>query len=172
MPEPNWSEEQIETLRRLWAEGLSAAQISKQLEGKSRSAVIGKVHRLKLTKRGRVVSTKTSPAKPPRTIMASTDVAKRPRGRSPKSAYFDFASKAATSVGKAAEMVRVVDPEPMVPTSRRLALIQLTETTCRWPNGNPLAEDFGFCGQDADGRYCTYHSRIAFQPVSERRRVR
>jgi GcrA cell cycle regulator len=62
----------------------------------------------------------------------------------------------------------------VVPISRRLKLIELTEHTCKWPNGDPLAEDFSFCGNDSleTGPYCTYHSRIAFQPASERRRSR
>ena len=30
----------------------------------------------------------------------------------------------------------------------RLQLIQLNEHTCKWPNGDPLSEDFHFCGND------------------------
>ena len=55
----------------------------------------------------------------------------------------------------------------------RLQLVQLNERTCKWPNGDPLAEDFSFCGNDApEGPYCAYHARIAFQPAAERRRSR
>ena len=62
----------------------------------------------------------------------------------------------------------------VVPISRRLRLVQLNERTCKWPNGDPLSEDFNFCGNDCaeTGPYCTYHSRIAFQPAAERRRNR
>ncbi len=49
----NWTDERVELLRKLWAEGLSASQIAAQLGGVSRNAVIGKVHRLKLSSRGR-----------------------------------------------------------------------------------------------------------------------
>jgi GcrA cell cycle regulator len=62
----------------------------------------------------------------------------------------------------------------VVPISRNLTLVQLSERTCKWPLGDPLAADFRFCGnhsRDASP-YCQYHARIAFQPVSERRRVR
>ncbi len=50
----------------------------------------------------------------------------------------------------------------------------ISERTCKWPNGDPLSEEFSFCGNDcADtGPYCGYHSRIAFQPAAERRRSR
>ena len=49
----NWNDERVELLRKLWAEGQSASQIAAQLGGVSRNAVIGKVHRLKLSSRGR-----------------------------------------------------------------------------------------------------------------------
>ncbi|RUW32744.1 GcrA cell cycle regulator, partial [Mesorhizobium sp. M1A.F.Ca.IN.020.06.1.1] len=49
----NWTDERVELLRKLWSEGLSASQIAAQLGGVSRNAVIGKVHRLKLSGRGR-----------------------------------------------------------------------------------------------------------------------
>ena len=62
----------------------------------------------------------------------------------------------------------------VVPISRRLQLVQLSERTCKWPNGDPLTEDFSFCGNDSaeSGPYCSYHAEIAFQPASERRRHR
>lgn len=46
-----WSESEVALLRKLWTEGLSAGQISKQLPGRSRNAVIGVVHRLGMPKR-------------------------------------------------------------------------------------------------------------------------
>ena len=52
----NWTDERVEQLKKLWTEGLSASQIAAQLGGVSRNAVIGKVHRLKLSGRGRATS--------------------------------------------------------------------------------------------------------------------
>lgn len=43
-----WTDEREATLRKLWAEGLSASEIAKHLGGVTRNAVIGKVHRLGL----------------------------------------------------------------------------------------------------------------------------
>mgnify|MGYP000890834825 CR=1 FL=1 len=37
----NWTDERVELLKKLWAEGLSASQIATQLGGVSRNAVIG-----------------------------------------------------------------------------------------------------------------------------------
>ena len=47
----SWTDERVETLKAMWAEGKSASQIAKELGGVTRNAVIGKVHRLGLSNR-------------------------------------------------------------------------------------------------------------------------
>lgn len=47
----SWTDERVETLKRMWNEGHSATQIAKELGGVTRNAVIGKVHRLGLSNR-------------------------------------------------------------------------------------------------------------------------
>ena len=42
----SWTDERVETLKKMWSEGQSASQIAKELGGVTRNAVIGKVHRL------------------------------------------------------------------------------------------------------------------------------
>ena len=42
----SWTDERVELLKKLWADGLSASQIAAELGGVTRNAVIGKVHRL------------------------------------------------------------------------------------------------------------------------------
>jgi GcrA cell cycle regulator len=61
----------------------------------------------------------------------------------------------------------------VVPISRRLGLTELTESTCKWPVGDPMKDDFHFCGNDSpdNSPYCTYHARLAYQPSSDRRRA-
>ena len=39
----------------------------------------------------------------------------------------------------------------VVPISRRLGLTELTERTCKWPIGDPLKDDFHFCGNESPG---------------------
>jgi GcrA cell cycle regulator len=48
----------------------------------------------------------------------------------------------------------------------------LSESTCRWPIGDPSSADFFFCGGKSNEGlpYCSYRSRIAYQAASERRR--
>ena len=47
----SWTDERVETLKKMWGEGQSASQIAKELGGVTRNAVIGKVHRLGLSNR-------------------------------------------------------------------------------------------------------------------------
>ncbi|WP_308915420.1 GcrA family cell cycle regulator [Jannaschia sp. LMIT008] len=46
-----WTDDRVETLKRMWGEGASASQIAKELGDVTRNAVIGKVHRLGLSNR-------------------------------------------------------------------------------------------------------------------------
>ena len=64
----SWTDERVEQLKQLWAEGLSASQIARQLGGVTRNAVIGKVHRLGLAGR----------ATPARAERPRLQVARRP----------------------------------------------------------------------------------------------
>ncbi|MEQ1492315.1 MAG: GcrA family cell cycle regulator [Terricaulis sp.] len=64
-----WSESEVALLRKLWTEGLSAGQISKQLPGRSRNACIGVGHRLGLPQRvtgGRAYVPRTAMRRTPR----------------------------------------------------------------------------------------------------------
>ncbi|XUY27062.1 GcrA family cell cycle regulator [Agrobacterium sp. rho-8.1] len=175
----NWTDERVERLKRLWAEGLSASQIAAQLGGVSRNAVIGKVHRLNLPGR----------AKAGGTVATSRPAAKRPTVATPSAApraANTFQARAATprptvrtatSNDQDTDTGRVLDYAPVntavLPTSLRLTLTELTERTCKWPVGDPLKDDFHFCGCDASesSPYCKFHAKMAYQPVSERRRA-
>jgi GcrA cell cycle regulator len=168
----NWTDERVELLRKLWLEGLSASQIAAHLGGVSRNAVIGKVHRLKLSNRGRAA------AAPQRQKKASPAAGTKVVRAAPVRAV--TASIGATALQVAFEAEPVARPVPRVieniavPVSRHLKLVELSDRTCKWPNGDPLTEDFSFCGNEPgeNGPYCAYHARIAFQPPSERRRSR
>lgn len=174
----NWTDERVERLKKLWADGLSASQIAAQLGGVSRNAVIGKVHRLNLPGRAKsggqaTVRTKRTTAAPRAPNYAgrtaSTQTA-RPVGRSSGGA----ALKQDLDVVASEEVdTRPVD-DVVVPISRRLTLVELSERTCKWPVGDPLQDDFHFCGNDSGDAspYCGYHAKLAFQPSSERKRAR
>jgi GcrA cell cycle regulator len=71
-----WTDERIETLRKMWEAGQTASQIAEQLGGVSRNAVIGKAHRLGLQSR-------PSPVKPNDTTPKAPASAPEPRPAPP-----------------------------------------------------------------------------------------
>lgn len=170
----SWTDERIEQLKKLWSDGLSASQIAVQLGGVSRNAVIGKVHRLKLTSRGR-----STPAPARQKKAVKPGLPARPAMR-PNPAPRIGMTVGATALKLEPATELVVQPlvrplvEVVAPPSRQLKLTDLSERTCKWPIGDPLHEEFHFCGNDSgdSGPYCAYHARVAYQPVSDRKRLR
>ncbi len=153
----SWTDERVELLKKLWADGLSASQIAAELGGITRNAVIGKVHRLGLS--GRAKSPSSSAPRPRKARSSQMLRVSRPMSRGNTALAYDYAA----------------EPEPElieIPVEQRKTLLQLNEQTCRWPVGDPGSTDFFFCGGESkeDSPYCTFHSRVAYQPASERRR--
>ena len=63
----SWTEERVELLRKLWGDGLSAAQVAAELgPGITRNAVIGKIHRLGLAERAKTSSDPEAAGRPGR----------------------------------------------------------------------------------------------------------
>ncbi|MEJ8473381.1 GcrA family cell cycle regulator [Roseibium algae] len=167
----SWTNERVELLSKLWAEGHSASQIAGELGGVTRNAVIGKVHRLGLSGRAKA----PSPASKPRRPRAGSAAPASPgRTGTPQPQ-----SQGATALKMESAPAPVAKPEPeieliaeLVPMSERATILSLTERTCKWPIGDPSTDDFYFCGRvsDANVPYCAHHCKIAYQPVSDRRR--
>ena len=61
--------------------------------------------------------------------------------------------------------------ENIIPIGQRCSLLELNESKCRWPIGDPGSVEFFFCGgPPVEGLpYCNYHSRVAYQPATARR---
>ncbi len=191
----SWTDERVEKLKTMWAEGKSASQIAKELGDVTRNAVIGKVHRLGLSNRNAAAAkTPRTPPEKPAAKVAS------PKGKAK-------AETAATSDEKPSTPEAAAEPERQLPippkrpiikagqplppqpsaneisqealekvrkvekTARRLTLMELTERTCKWPVGDPATDDFWFCGHPVQpGKpYCEAHVAVAFQPMSTRR---
>ena len=186
MESTGWTEERVELLKKLWLEGLSASQIAGVLsEGVTRNAVIGKVHRLKLTGRAKPASSSTPRARTtPRAggvRRVSTGGGSRPSSgiaSMMKSRNMSAGSiQGATALKMEEEFQREVYVAPQVqelyiPEDQRLSLLDLNEHTCKWPIGDPLTPDFYFCGQHSDeGKpYCEFHSRRAYHQLEKKKR--
>jgi len=152
-----WTDERVETLKKLWIEGLSASQIAKQLTGVTRNAVIGKVHRLGLAGR----ATPSRPAKRPRPVSrpriattSSSNAISRPR------------------MAPAPYLALVPHLEPLKAEDGSVTtVLTLSEDVCKWPIGDPTDAGFAFCGRNSgSGPYCHDHASLAFQPQQPRKK--
>ena len=157
----SWTDERVETLKKLWGEGLSASQIAAELGGVTRNAVIGKVHRLGLSGRAKSPSSAAPRPRKPRTHGQMLRVS-RPsvRGNTALAHAYEIEVEAEAELA-----------DNVIPMGQRRTLLELTEETCRWPIGDPGQADFFFCGGRTVSSlpYCAYHSRVAYQPANQRR---
>lgn len=153
-----WTEARIALLIRLWTDGVSASGVAEALGDVSRSAVLGKLHRLHLLGAREQAST-------PRRYDGPALVAPQPSG-----------SGIAAVAGRPAVRPRApAPPEPPRSPWREAAFAPLPGTSPRpW-----LSRSFGECafpvGDDADGPmsccakvkgrsgYCPAHHAIAFK---------
>lgn len=138
-----WTDDAVETLIRLWRTGdLSAAMIARRL-GVTRNAVLGKIHRLGLSKpRGPRLP---AIAPPPRPAKARPIA---PATRAPPSAPVRTPPKLTAEVGPGL-VTRLED---------------LPSQACHWPIGDPQAADFAFCGRPVETKpYCPAHARVAYR---------
>ncbi|HEX9857766.1 MAG TPA: GcrA family cell cycle regulator [Paracoccaceae bacterium] len=171
----SWTDERVETLKKMWAEGQSASQIAKELGGVTRNAVIGKVHRLGLSNRvgsngGRddedeaPVAPRVEPAKPASAEPARAAEPRVAPERPAPSAAPAAPSATVTPIPLRKAIIPAGQPLPPQPSAneispealasvrevekraRRLTLMELTERTCKWPIGDPATDDFWFCG--------------------------
>ena len=150
-----WTDERVESLKKLWLDGISASQIAKQLGGVTRNAVIGKVHRLGLSGR----ATPSQPARP---------VFKAPRPPRPVSTAPAMPRRVAAPAPIAAAPAVVAEtPLPVLVEERGSAtVLTLGAHMCKWPIGDPSTDEFTFCGKRSgdEGPYCVEHARVAYQP--------
>ena len=150
-----WTSERIEILKKLFDAGLSCSQIAGEI-GTTRNAVIGKMHRLGLSR--------------PKNLLAN-------RIKAPRAAPDGWRAKAlrpklrGLSIGAQRDMLRAAYPGPSdneapIDSPHKCSLLELRPAQCRWPIREPGAADFAFCGNpSSDGvSYCAGHARLAYRP--------
>lgn len=140
-----WPAESVLMLRRL-APGMTCAEAAAQL-GRTATAVRAKANALKITFK-RAVQGRLSHGPEARDAVPAARAATRSELR----AYERIAAGSAFA-------------PPVAPP---ISFESLTNTTCRWPIGDPDDDDFGFCGKPADlaerRPYCVAHHRLAYEP--------
>jgi GcrA cell cycle regulator len=124
----SWTDERVETLKRMWAEGQSASQIAKELGGVTRNAVIGKVHRLGLSNRVGGSDKDEAEIEP---VVAKTEAPAAGRAEAPSQARVQPAPRPAAPVAErpAAAAPASAPPVNVLPIPLRKAII---------PAGQPL----------------------------------
>ncbi len=145
----SWTDEKVESLKKLWGSGKTASQIAEIIGGISRNAVIGKAHRLNLS-----AKIKTRAATSSQNFDNSTSekiIQKSRKGRKSK-----FRS-----------LIIEKDFEPENPKQ----LEELDENTCKWPIGHPDEKSFYFCGRSSlkEFSYCRLHLLYAYQTKSDKK---
>jgi GcrA cell cycle regulator len=132
-----WTTERIALLKNRIDAGLSCGQIAREI-GLSRNAVIGKANRLGLSRE------RTGARNIARSRIATQHRTLRALWAKPQLSL----------------------PEAPEDSANRCSLFELQQWHCRWPIGDPTAENFGFCGnKPADGLpYCAAHARMAYRP--------
>lgn len=192
-----WTEELIARLRDLWSQGLSTAEIGRQLSI-TKNAVVGKAHRLELPSRPSPIRSRSGEERVarPRNVTAR----KKPKknelplegGKNKKtpgakvvqtsSAVSDSAGSETKRVEKSPQDVsdgaaasRKKTPTfKMAPPRRvREAMDRATRRgpSCQWPEGDPGTPEFHFCGATPlQGKpYCAQHAAIAYVKIRDRR---
>ena len=182
----SWSDEAIALLRKLWPQGLSAAQIARSINvelriGLSRNSVIGKATRLGLPTRSPARPIRGSATQGQRKFAFGSSTSAKPSAPRPSTGEIATRIKrppGPTAPGSAPlptdSVLDRMDQISDVPMEDRVALVDLDAASCRWPIGDPSRPfpEFGFCpAKHAPGLpYCERHARLAFQPPQPRRR--
>jgi len=152
-----WHAERDEALRRLHAEGLSAGRIAIELDcGLTRNAVIGRIHRLGLSR--------PKPPKPPKL---------RPQ---PRQAGGDYTIAGRINRKLKQEPMRPPAPAlpaeavPRRPRRRRKQFFELKESDCRFPFGEPGSGSFFFCAAETlpNRSYCSEHFALCCPGIAAR----
>jgi GcrA cell cycle regulator len=162
-----WTDERLDRLKKLWSEGLSASQIAAEL-GVTRNAVLGKSHRLGLVRNPSAKADSPHPLKPSRPL-PPTSTTEPFMKHGPKTVTDMGSCQPAAQPSAEPPQVEAVSPQP-----EGVTIMELRESMCRWPNGDPTRPEFRYCGAGAiEGLpYCSHHARIAYQPSADRKRLR
>lgn len=161
-PRPQWDDDRVQVAAKLWAEGLSAGEIGKEL-GVSRNSVMGVLTRRGLMERPEALNIQNR---------LRGSAATRSEPIAPKKGSV---KKTGPRPGKVAASIhpKLVAPIEIVDA---VTLLHLHAGMCKWPIELPGTREQHFCGRTAskpykagaDATYCVAHGRKAYQPASRK----
>ncbi len=147
-----WTKTQIEYVVEQWDAGFSASIIGDAL-GKTRNAVLGKIHRMGLS------GSRENKRKP--------QIKKQTGGQRGKRRNSMRVNRAPVKLVSTFKPVQDIEPEP-IDASQNCKLFELENHQCKWPvNDPPPAGYYMFCGlgKKVDSPYCRQHHKIAYRPA-------
>lgn len=164
-----WDQKRDDIIRKMWSEACTAEEIAQRIgDGKTRSAVLGRMHRLKLTRSLSTIKPKLPPKEKKQEVKKE-----RLTNTTKNNVNCNAIGKFGARVGEAAQ--------PYVPIagafqqSNGISLMAAGVKACRWPiegraaDGNPKC-----CGRDRspdNDVYCADHARLAYVPIVRRRKA-
>ena len=150
-----WTDERVDELKARWTKGETGTQIRIAMGAASRSAVVGKVHRLKLEARAKPNGQRHDNGQVNRNALRR----KRANGQAPKiMQHIDglvFIARGKT----------VVVEQPPEDFKNPKPFIELENCDCHWPGAGEVGPELLFCAAPViNGHsYCLRHCRIAYQ---------
>lgn len=163
-----WAAEQETKFRQLYTTIVDGAYLSHRtigsLLGKSRNAIIGKAHRLKL-KRDPLISIRG----------VDNSVAPSPTQKEVKVSSVQLYGRRGPSKPPRALPVRV--EEVIGPSPYAVSIVEVTAVECHFPMGHVGEEGFHLCGGPVtvdhfgkDSPYCAFHHKMCCYPPKPRDR--
>ncbi len=165
-----WNSEAIETLRSLWAEGHSTAEIGRRM-GVSKNAVVGKAHRLNLPARPSPIRREAegANARPAVPLQRRAPTPRQPQPmRRPEPVQQPQQAPQPQQVVVAPVQMA---PPPPPPAAVVRSFPRVSNRSCCWPLGEPGTSGFRFCEEGAmSGKpYCSSHASVAYVKARDRR---
>lgn len=153
-----WTDEKVERLKTMHADGVSASDMARELGAKSRNAVVGKLHRIGCVR--------VAPAAPGEAKVKAKPARERRKAGGAQLGQVKT-RRGGKRTPKGPERPPVIAPsrfkEAFVPPAGAVLVDHkdLTPRMCQWPYGE--TPPFRFCGKThVDGRpYCAAHVAVA-----------
>lgn len=143
----DWTDERVAFLRKRIAEGVGPSAIARELRGHNliptRNAVLGKLRRLGLRVGAPIKAERTRQSR-----KAQGKVQRAPKPRPPAQAPRCSAL-----------------PPLMLAGGKTIGILDVDDSMCRYPVGDPAKSDFAFCGRRPSGErpYCIDHVRLCYE---------
>jgi GcrA cell cycle regulator len=153
-PDGFWNAVRVTQLRQLFYDGLSNNQIAVEMGVRSRSAVIGKLHRLGLKRETMAISPQSRGA---RSIVAR---ARKPKPARPLEAFVRTRAAPVEDPAFATDGVTDIAVETII---GRVPLLSATDTQCRWPAADDGSATMVCGDRIVAGSFCARHALRGYQ---------